>query len=89
MFRFYAESGLQSLEMFVVLPQWVLERICLFIQLLCPLRLPFATEYPATFILGLYNEDAVRRQEYMVNLGGTIDRIQRDVVRATVGLLVQ
>ncbi|MNI88148.1 hypothetical protein D3C73_1454140 [compost metagenome] len=89
MFRSDAESGLQSLEMFVVLPQWVLECECLFIQLLCPLRLPFVTEYPATFILGLHNEDAVGRQEYMVNLGGAIDRIQRDVVRATVGMLVQ
>lgn len=84
-----AECGFQSLEVFVVLPQRVLEFVAVLVELLRPLGLLFAAEYPAAHVLGLQHEDAVAGEEDVVDLGGAVRRIQGDVVQAVVGLPVQ
>ena len=75
--------------MFVVLPQRVLELERAFVELLRPLRLLFAAEDPAAHVLRFQHEDAVGREEYVVDLRGAVWRVQRDVVQAAVDLLIQ
>lgn len=80
------ESGFQSLEVFVVLPQLALEFVAVLVELLRPLGLLFAAEDPAAHVLGLQHEDAVAGEEDVVDLGGAVRGIQGDVVQALVGL---
>lgn len=75
--------------MFVVLPQRVLEFEGAFVELLRPLRLLLAAEYPAAHVLRFQHEDAVRREEYVVDLRGAVWRVQGDVVQTAVDLLIQ
>lgn len=84
-----AKGGFQGFEVLVVLPQRVLEFEGAFVELLSPLRLLLAAEDPAAHVLRFQHEDAVGREEYMVDLRGAVRRVQRDVVQAAVGLLVQ
>lgn len=84
-----AKGGFQGFEVLVVLPQRVLEFEGAFVELLRPLRLLLAAEDPAAHVLRFQHEDAVRREEYVVDLRGAVRRVQRDVVQAAVGLLVQ
>ncbi len=89
MVRANAQRGLQSLEVFVVLPQWVLEFEGALVEFLRPLRLFLAAENPAAHVLRFQHEDAVDREEYVIDLRGAVGRIQGDVMQATVDLLVQ
>lgn len=84
-----AEGGFQGLEVFVVLPQRVLELVAVLVELLRPLGLLFAAEDPAAHVLGLQHEDAVAGEEDVVDLGGAVRGIQGDVVQAVVGLPVE
>ena len=84
-----AKGGFQGLEVLVVLPQRVLELEGAFVELLRPLRLLLAAEDPAAHVLGFQHEDAVGREEYVVDLGGAVGRVQGDVVQTAVALLVQ
>lgn len=84
-----AKGGFQGFEVFVVLPQRVLELEGAFVELLRPLRLLLAAEDPAAHVLRFQHEDAVGREEYVVDLRGAVWRVQGDVVQAAVGLLVQ
>jgi len=87
--RVNAKGGFQGLEVLVVLPQWVLEFERAFVELLRPLWLLLAAKDPAAHVLGFQHEDAVGREEDMVDLGGAVGCVQGDVVQAAVGLLVQ
>ena len=52
--------------------------------------LPFASTQAANCLQGRFqHEDAVGREEYVVDLRGAFRCVQRDVVQAAVGLLVQ
>ena len=84
-----AQGGFQGFEVLVVLPQRVLEFEAAFVELLCPLRLLLAAEDPAAHVLRFQHEDAVGREEYVVDLRGAVRRVQGDVVQAAVGLLIQ
>lgn len=84
-----AKGGFQDFEVLVVLPQRVLEFEAAFVELLRPLRLLLAAEDPAVHVLRFQHEDAVGREEYVVDLRGAVRRVQGDVVQAAVGLLVQ
>lgn len=84
-----AKGGLHGFEVLVVLPQRVLEFEGAFVELLRPLRLLLAAEDPATHVLRFQHKDAVRREKYMVDLRGAVRRVQRDVVQAAIGLLIQ
>ena len=84
-----AKGGFQRLEVLVVLPQWVLKFERALVELLRPLRLLLAAEDPAAHVLRFQHEDAVRREEYVVDLRGAVWGVQRDVVQAAVGLLIQ
>lgn len=59
------------------------------VEFLRPLRLLFASEDPAAHVLRFQHEDAVGREEYVVDLRGAVWRIQGDIVQAAIGLLVQ
>lgn len=54
-----AKGGFQGFEVFVVLPQRVLEFEGAFVELLRPLRLLLAAEDPAAHVLRFQHEDAV------------------------------
>lgn len=84
-----AKGGFQGFEVFVVLAQRVLEFEGAFVALLRPLRLLFAAEDPAAHVLRFQHEDAVGREEYVVDLRGAVWCVQGDVVQAAVDLLVQ
>lgn len=84
----YAKGGFQRFKVFVVLSQRVLEFEGAFVELLRPLRLLFAAEDPAAHILRFQHEDAVGREEYVVDLRGAVWCVQGDVVQAAVGLIV-
>ena len=84
-----AKGGFQGFEVFVVLPQRVLESERAFVKLLRPLRLLLAAEDPAAHVLRFQYEDAVGREEYVVDLCGAVWRAQGDVVQTAVGLLIQ
>lgn len=84
-----AKGGFQRFEVFVVLPQRVLEFEGAFVELLRPLRLLLAAENPAAHVLRFQHEDAVGGEKYVVDLRGAVRRVQGDVVQAAVGLLVQ
>ena len=83
------KGGFQCLEVLVVLPQRVLELKRALVELLRPLWLPLAAEDPAAHVLRFQHEDAVGREEYVVDLRGAVRRAQGDVVQAAVGLLIQ
>jgi len=85
----YAKGGFQRFEVFVVLPQRVLEFEGAFVELLRPLRLLLAAEDPAAHVLRFQHEDSVGREEDVVDLRGAVWRIQGDVVQTAVGLLIQ
>ena len=84
-----AEGGFEGLEVFVVLPQRVLELVAVLGEFLRPLGLLFAAEDPAAHVLGLQHEDAVAGEEDVVDLGGAVGGGEGDVVQAVVGLPVQ
>lgn len=84
-----AQRGFDCFEVFVVLPQWVLEFEAALVEFLRPLRLPFAAENPATHVLRFQHEDAVGREKNVVDLCGAVWGIQGDVVQAAVDLLIQ
>lgn len=84
-----AKGGFQGFEVFIVLPQRVLEFEGAFVELLRPLCLFLAAKDPAAHVLRFQHEDAVGREEYVVNLRGAVWRVQRGVVQATVSRLVQ
>ena len=83
------KDGFQGFEVLVVLPQRVLEFERAFVELLRPLRLVLAAEDPAAHVLRFQHEDAVGREEYVVDLRGAVRRIERDIVQAAVGLLIK
>lgn len=89
MFGADAKGGFQGFEVFVVLPQWVLEFEGAFVELLRPLRLLLGAEDPAAHVLRFQHEDAVGREEDVVDLCGAVRRVQGDVVQAAVGALIQ
>lgn len=84
-----AKGGFQRFEVLVVLSQRVLEFEGAFVELLRPLRLLFTAKDPAAHVLRFQHEDAVGREEHVVDLRGAVGRVQGDVVQAAVGLLVQ
>lgn len=84
-----AKGGFQGFEVFVVLPQRVLELEQAPVELLRPLWLLLAAKDPAAHVLRFQHEDAVRREEDVVDLRGAIRCVQGDVVQAAVGLLIQ
>ncbi|MCY1216259.1 hypothetical protein D9M72_281310 [compost metagenome] len=84
-----AQGVFQSFEVLVVLPQRVLEFERALVELLRPLCLLFAAEDPAADVLRFHHEDAVGREENVVDLRSAVRRVQGDVVQAAVGLLVQ
>ncbi|MNU11222.1 hypothetical protein D3C72_2589080 [compost metagenome] len=61
MFGINAQGGFQGLEVFVVLPQRVLEFVGALVDFLRPLRLLFAAEDPAAHVLRFQHEDAEGR----------------------------
>lgn len=84
-----AKGGFQGFEVFVVLPQRVLEFGRALVKLLRPLCLLLAAEDPAAHVLRFQSEDAVDRQKDVIDLRGAVRRIQCDVMQAAVGLLFQ
>ena len=84
-----AKGGFQGFEVLVVLAQRVLEFERVLVELLRPLRLLLAAEDPAAHILRFQHEDAVGREEHVVDLRGAVWRVQGDIVQASVGLLIQ
>lgn len=83
------KGGFQGFEVFVVLPKWVLELERAFVELLRPLWLLLAAKDPAAHVLRFQHEDAVRREEDVVDLRCAVRCAQGDVVQAAVGLLIQ
>lgn len=70
-----AKGGFQGFEVLVVLPQRVLELEGAFVELLRPLRLLFIAEDPAAHVLRFQHEDAVGREEYVIDLRGAVRRV--------------
>lgn len=84
-----AKGGFQGFEVFVVLSQWILELEAALVELLRPLSLLLAAEDPHAHVLRFQHKDAVGREKYLVDLRSAVWRVQRAVVQAVVGLLVQ
>ena len=77
-----AKGGFQGFEVFVVLAQRVLELEGAFVELLRPLRLFLAAEDPAAHVLRFQHEDAVAREEYVVDLRGAVRGVQGASLRS-------
>lgn len=75
--------------MAVVLVQRVLETVFLAEQALRPLGAFRVAENPASHVLGLNDEDAVFRDDDVVDLGGSVSGLQRDVVQREINLRVE
>ena len=89
MLRVKAQRGFHRFEVFVVLPQRVLEFEAALVELLRPLGLFFAAKNPAAHVLRFQHEDAIGREKNVVDLRGAVWGIQGDVVQAAVDLLIQ
>lgn len=89
MLRVDAQGGFQRFEVLVVLPQRILKLESAPVELLRPLRLAFAAKDPAAHVLRFHYEDAVARQEDMIDLGGAVRRRQDDIVQAAIGLPIE
>ena len=63
-----AKGGFQGFEVFVVLPQRVLEFESAVVELLRPLRLLLAAENPTCVIFGFYDKYPENRNIDMVDL---------------------
>lgn len=83
------KQRLNGLEVLVVLAKRILKFVGALVDLLRPLRLLLAAEDPAGHVLRFQHKDAVAREEDVVDLRGAVRRVQRDVVQAAVGLLVE
>ena len=84
-----AQRGFHRFEVFVVLPQRVLEFEAALVELLRPLGLFFAAKNPAAHVLRFQHEDAIGREKNVVDLRGAVWGIQGDVMQAAVDLLIQ
>ena len=84
-----AQRGFHCFEVFVVLSQRVLEFEAALVELLRPLGLFFATKNPAAHVLRFQHEDAIGREEDVVDLCGAVGCVEGDVVQAAVDLLIQ
>ena len=83
------QSGFQRFQVFVVLPKGVLEFETAPGKFLRPLRLLLCPENPAAHVLRFQHENAMDREEYMIDLRGTVRCIQGDVMQAAIGVPVQ
>lgn len=84
-----AKGGFQGFEVLVVLPQRVLELEAAPGEALRPLRLALTAKDPAAHILGFQDEDAIGREEDVIDLRGAVGRVQGDVMQAAVGALIE
>jgi hypothetical protein len=85
-----AQEFRECLDMAVILAERVLEAGLFAIKALRPLSVAFPAENPAGEVLGFDNEDAVGRDDDVVNLSGcAVTGGQRDIVEAAVHLGVQ
>ena len=79
----------QRLCMPIVLVQRVLKTELLAVERLRPLRLLLVAENPAFHVLRLDHEDAVTRDDDVVNLGRAVGRGDRDVVEVAVHVAIE
>jgi hypothetical protein len=73
----------------VVLVQWILEAIFLTEQALCPLRTFLIAENPAIHVLRFDHENAVPRDNNMVDLGRPVSVLESNVVDRRVDFRIE
>ena len=71
------------------MPRWVLDFERALVERSRPLSLLLAAEDPAARVLRFQHEDAIGREEYVVDLRGAVSRVLRDIMQTTVGLFIQ
>lgn len=85
----YAKKRLQRFGMAIILVKRILKPVFLAKQTLCPLRALHIPEYPAIHVLGLNDEDAVLRDDDVVDLSRAMLGLQRNVVQGDVDFRVE
>lgn len=83
------EKGFKFLDVFVVLPERVLEGVLAFAESLGPFGLVRVSEDPAAHIFGFDDEDTVFRNDDVVDLRGAVCRGEDDVVELAVSFRVE
>lgn len=75
------EGMLNGFNVFIVLPEWILETRFPSIDDLCPFSASFASEYPSTHVFRFDHKNAEAGYDEMINLSGAvISRGQDDVI---------
>lgn len=85
----YAEKLLKRLDMAIILVKRVLKSVFLAEQALCPLSTLHVPEYPPVDVFGLDDEDAVLRDNDVVDLRRPMLGLQRNVVQRDIDFGVQ
>lgn len=75
--------------MAIILVKRILKPVFLAEQILCPLRTLCVAEYPAVHVLGLNDEDAVLRDDDVIDLRRAMLGLQRNVVQRDVNFRVE
>lgn len=83
------EEGFEFLDVFVVLSERILEGIFAFAEGLRPLGMVRVSEYPSAHILCFDDEDAVFRNNDVVDLRSAVCRGEGDVVELAVSFRVE
>ena len=83
------EQGFKFLDVFVVLPERVLEGIFALAEGLRPLGMVRVSEDPSAHILSFDDEDAIFRNDDVVDLRGAVCRGEGDVVELAVPFRVE
>jgi len=85
----YAKKRLKRFGMAIILVKRILKPVFLAEQTLCPLRALHIPKYPAGHVLGLDDEDAVLRDDDVVDLGRAMLGLQRNVVQRDIDFGVE
>ncbi len=64
----YVEKFFQSLDVSIVLPEWVCKAVFVSIDIFSPFTAIFVSGYPATVVLCLNNKNTKSRDNNMIDL---------------------
>lgn len=85
----YTKKRLQRFGVAIILVKRVLKSVFFSEQTLCPLRALHVPEYPTIHVLGLDDEDAVLRDDDVVDLGRAMLGLKSNVVQRDIDFGVE
>jgi hypothetical protein len=84
----FKELG-EALGMPIILPKWVLKLGFVSVNGLRPVVMIGVSKNPTLHIFGFDDENAISRNNHMIDLGGSIGRSDNHVVKTAIGSLTQ